>query len=100
MFNRFMYLQLHIIVFRQTGLRKQLNIQVSVATKVNPWAAGGLTHTGVLEQVAICLDRLQTDCVDLLYLHAPDHNTPIEETLGAVQEVYKGLCNPHVVANL
>jgi aflatoxin B1 aldehyde reductase len=29
--------------------------------------------------------------MDLLYLHAPDHNTPLEETLGAVQELYKGV---------
>ena len=64
--------------------------QVSVATKVNPWTNGGLTHTGVLEQVATSLNSLQTECIDLLYLHAPDHNTPIEETLGAIQEVYQG----------
>ena len=58
---------------------------------MNPWGSGGLTRTSVLEQVAICLNSLQTECVDLLYLHAPDHNTPIEETLGAIQEVYQGL---------
>ena len=64
--------------------------QLSVATKVNPWGSG-LTRTSVLEQVATCLNSLQTECVDLLYLHAPDHNTPVEETLGAIQEVYQGL---------
>ena len=64
--------------------------QISIATKVNPWVSGGLTRTSVLEQMATSLDRLQTDSVDLLYLHAPDHNTPLEETLGAVQELYKG----------
>ena len=66
--------------------------QVSVATKVNPWKEGGLTRAGVLKQVATSLSSLQTSCVDLLYLHAPDHNTPIEETLGAIQEVYEGEC--------
>ena len=50
----------------------------------------GLSHSGVLEQAAVCLRGLQTDCVDLLYLHSPDHNTPIEETLGAMQELYEG----------
>ena len=44
----------------------------------------------MLEQAAVCLRGLQTDCVDLLYLHSPDHNTPIEETLGAMQELYEG----------
>lgn len=64
--------------------------QVSVATKVNPWGSDGLTRTSVLEQVATSLKSLQTECIDLLYLHAPDHNTPIEVTLGAIQEVYQG----------
>ena len=58
---------------------------------MNPWGNGGLTRAGVLEQVATCLSNLQTECVDLLYLHAPDHNTPIEETLGAIEQVYQGL---------
>lgn len=31
------------------------------------------------------MDRV--DSVDLLYLHAPDRNTPIEETLLAVHEL-------------
>ena len=68
-----------------------LCLQISVATKVNPWGNGGFTRTSVLEQVTTCLNSLQTECVDLLYLHAPDHNTPVEETLGAIQEVYQGL---------
>ena len=58
---------------------------------MNPWGTGGFTRTSVLEQMTTCLNSLQTECVDLLYLHAPDHNTPIEETLGAIQEVYQGL---------
>ncbi|EED18905.1 aldo/keto reductase, putative [Talaromyces stipitatus ATCC 10500] len=32
---------------------------------------------------------LSLDFVDLWYLHAPDHNTPYEETLDAVNELYK-----------
>ena len=64
--------------------------QITIATKVNPWSSGGMTRTRVLEQAAISLDSLQKNSVDLLYLHAPDHNTPLEETLGAIQELYKG----------
>ena len=45
----------------------------------------------VLEQARISLDeRLQVPAVDIFYLHAPDHNTPIEETLSACQQLYKG----------
>ena len=73
------------------ALNLMVCLQISVATKVNPWGNGGLTRTSVLEQVTTCLNSLQTECVDLLYLHAPDHNTPVEETLGAIQEVYQGL---------
>ena len=38
----------------------------------------------------VSLDRLQLSSVDILYLHAPDHNTPIEETLRACQQLYEG----------
>ena len=31
-----------------------------------------------------CLDRLQTDFVDLLFCHRPDPNTPLEETVWAM----------------
>ena len=38
----------------------------------------------------ISLERLQLQSVDIFYLHAPDHNTPIESTLSAVQKLYEG----------
>jgi len=44
----------------------------------------------VLEQLNESLRRLKKDTVALFYLHAPDHNTPIEETLQAVNHLYKG----------
>jgi hypothetical protein len=39
-------------------------------------------------QVNTSLNRLGVPKVDLLYLHAPDYNTPIEETLQACQKLY------------
>lgn len=33
------------------------------------------------------LDRLQTDRIDLYYLHAPDPNTPIEDSASAIAEL-------------
>ena len=50
----------------------------------------GLKRESVLEQVHLSLSSLQTSCVDILYLHAPDHNTPIEETLSACQQLHQG----------
>ena len=35
------------------------------------------------------LKRLQTDCIDLYYLHRVDTNTPIEETVGAMGNLVK-----------
>lgn len=35
------------------------------------------------------LDALQSDHVDMWYLHAPDHETPYPETLAAVNELFK-----------
>jgi len=66
--------------------------KVFLATKANPWSGEGLKYDGVLEQLNISLKRLKRDSVDLFYLHAPDHNTPIEETLKAVNHLYKGKC--------
>ena len=50
----------------------------------------GMKYDRVLEEMRISLERLQMSSVDILYLHAPDHNTPIEETLSAVQKLYEG----------
>ena len=64
--------------------------QALIQTKANPWGPQGLKRESVLEQAATSLASLQTSSVDIFYLHAPDHNTPLEETLGACQELYKG----------
>jgi aflatoxin B1 aldehyde reductase len=50
----------------------------------------GLKFDRVLEQLNTSLDRLEIKCVEIFYLHAPDHKTPIEETLRAVDQLYKG----------
>ena len=55
----------------------------------------GFSHTGlkresVLKQMHTSLSNLQTSRVDILYLHAPDHNTPFEETLSACQQLHQG----------
>jgi len=42
---------------------------------------GGLHRAHMISAVDACLKRLDTDYVDILYLHAPDYNTPIEETM-------------------
>ena len=71
--------------------------EVTLATKfgitANPadLAAGGLNARGDAAYVQQCIDeslqRLQTDVVDLYYMHRRDTNVPIEETVGAMAEL-------------
>lgn len=67
---------------------KKHRSKVQIATKVGLDRKGGkaeglsrATITGALDD---SLRRLGTDWVDLYYLHAPDKDTPIEETLEAM----------------
>jgi aryl-alcohol dehydrogenase-like predicted oxidoreductase len=47
------------------------------------------TPANAAKAVDESLKRLQTDVVDLYYLHRVDPNTPIEETVGAMAELVK-----------
>jgi aryl-alcohol dehydrogenase-like predicted oxidoreductase len=64
--------------------------RVLVATKVGLARKGGkregLSPKAIGAALDASLSRLGTDHVDLYYLHAPDPDTPIEETLDAVAE--------------
>ncbi|KAJ4926785.1 hypothetical protein JOQ06_014531 [Pogonophryne albipinna] len=62
---------------------------VSIATKANPWNGKTLKPESVRSQLESSLQRLQTDCVDLFYLHIPDRQNPIQDTLKACNELHK-----------
>ena len=49
----------------------------------------GLSHKHILEGVNNALRRLQMDYVDLVFCHRPDPETPIEETVRAMDVVIK-----------
>lgn len=43
----------------------------------------------ILAMTKSCLDALQVDKVDVFYMHSPDPLTPLESTLGGINEAYK-----------
>ena len=49
----------------------------------------GLSRAAIQKAIDSSLERLQTDYVDLYYLHQPDYDVPIEETLSAMDELVK-----------
>lgn len=49
----------------------------------------GLHRWHIMRGVETSLQRLKTDCLDILYLHQPDRNTPIDETLEACDRLVR-----------
>lgn len=77
-------------VIKQLGWRRE---SIVVSTKIFWGGDGpndtGLSHKHVIEGVNNALRRLQMDYVDLVFCHRPDPNTPIEETVRAMDIVIK-----------
>jgi aryl-alcohol dehydrogenase-like predicted oxidoreductase len=79
--------------------------QAILATKVfNPTGSGpndsGSSRLHILRAVEDSLRRLQTDYIDLYYIHHVDDETPLDETLRALDDLvhqgkvrYVGCCN-------
>jgi voltage-dependent potassium channel beta subunit len=77
-------------VIKELGWRRE---SIVVSTKIFWGGAGpndtGLSHKHIIEGVNNALKRLQMDYVDLIFCHRPDPNTPIEETVRAMDIVIK-----------
>jgi aryl-alcohol dehydrogenase-like predicted oxidoreductase len=58
----------------------------------------GLSRAAIRKAIDSSLERLQTDHVDLYYLHQPDYDVPIEETLATMDELVKAgkVCYPAI----
>jgi voltage-dependent potassium channel beta subunit len=77
-------------VIKKLGWRRE---SLVVSTKIFWGGDGpndsGLSHKHVIEGMNNALRRLQMDYVDLVFCHRPDRNTPIEETVRAMDIVIK-----------
>jgi aryl-alcohol dehydrogenase-like predicted oxidoreductase len=58
------------------------------AMSARPWDRG-LSRKHILDAIEGSLRRLRTDYVDLYQCHAPDDDTPIDETLHALDDVVR-----------
>jgi len=76
---------------REFGMNRD---EVVIATKVyNPMGDGrndrGLSRKHIMASIDASLQRLKMDYVDLYQIHRADHNTPIEESLDALDDVVR-----------
>jgi diketogulonate reductase-like aldo/keto reductase len=49
--------------------------------------SGNLAHDDVLSTAKASRDRLDTDYIDLLLIHSPSRSVPIEESIGAMNQL-------------
>jgi aryl-alcohol dehydrogenase-like predicted oxidoreductase len=72
------------------GKRDQLVITSKVFTRVGPGPNDlGLSRSHIMHQVNSSLKKLQTDWIDIYYLHRPDPDTRIEETLRTLEDLVR-----------
>jgi aryl-alcohol dehydrogenase-like predicted oxidoreductase len=72
------------------GKRDKLIVATKVRGKMGDGPdESGLSKRAIFRAVEESLKRLQTDYVDLYYLHQPDYAVPIEETLCAMEDLVK-----------
>jgi aryl-alcohol dehydrogenase-like predicted oxidoreductase len=77
------------ILGRALGARRK---DIILVTKVgfrideeNKIVGRDATRQSILARTEGCLKRLNTDWIDLLLIHWPDHDTPLEETMDALE---------------
>ena len=72
------------------GRRHRIVLASKVSNKVGDASdQKGLSRSAIRRGIDDSLKRLETDYLDLYYMHLPDYSTPIEESLAAMDELVK-----------
>jgi aryl-alcohol dehydrogenase-like predicted oxidoreductase len=72
------------------GRRKKLIVATKVRGRMGDGPdESGLSKRAIFRAIDDSLKRLQTEYVDLYYLHQPDYTVPVEETLSAMDDLVK-----------
>lgn len=75
-------------VIKETGMRNELILATKGAHKITDKGTVFDNSPAFLRQsVEGSLKRLQTDYIDLFYIHFPDENTPKDEAVGALKRL-------------
>lgn len=70
------------------GERDSVVLASKVGVRMGPGANDiGLSRKHIMKAIEDSLRRLETDYLDLYYVHLPDYDTPIEETLRALDDL-------------
>jgi 1-deoxyxylulose-5-phosphate synthase len=70
--------------------REEIVLATKVHGKMHDGPGGsGLSRKAILEQLDGSLRRLGTDYIDVYYIHRFDDQVPVEETMGALDDVVK-----------
>ncbi len=66
------------------GRRDRVVLATKFGSRLDGVLDGGAKPAYIRKAVEDSLRRLQTDCIDLYQIHTPDRDTPVAETLGAL----------------
>ena len=80
----------HWLKAKGSAVRQQLLLSSKVFNPVGPGPNDrGLSRRHIMQQIDASLARLQTDRLDMYLIHEPDPETPLEETLRALDDVVR-----------
>lgn len=76
--------------FKDFANREEIVIATKVSGAMRKGPNGsGLSRKAIMAEVEGCLKRLGVDYIDILYIHRWDYNTPIEETMCALNDLVR-----------